>query len=76
MTVAVTVRAAAAAAIDEAAVRDKVAGKTVAEAKDALADQGEVQIDLWPDWLDRLPRIPFRITVGTVAPTDGASPSP
>lgn len=76
MTVAVTVRAAAAATIDEAAVRDKVAGKTEAEARAALATLGEVGIDLWPDWLDRLPRIPFRITVRPVAPSDGASPSP
>ena len=76
MTIAVTIRAAAAAAIDEAAVRDQVAGKTKAEAEAALVDQGEVHIELWPDWLDRLPRIGFRITVRTVAPSDGASPSP
>ncbi len=76
MTIAVTVRAAAVAGIDEAAIRDKVAGKTVLEAKAALADQGEVQIDLWPVWLDRLPRIPLRITILTVKPTDSASPSP
>ena len=76
MTVSVTVRAAAAAAIDEAAIRDKVAGKTVAEAKAALAGEGEVRIDLWPDWVDHLPRIPFRITVRVVAPSGGASPSP
>jgi hypothetical protein len=76
MTVAVTVRAAAAAAIDEAAVRDLVTGKTIAEAMDALADQGEVRIDLWPDWFDQLPRIGFRIIVRTVAPSAAPSPSP
>ena len=76
MTIAVTVRAAAAAEINEAAVRDLVAGKTKAEAEAALVEQGEVRIDLWPDWLDRLPRIPFRIVVETVAPSDAASPSP
>ena len=76
MTVSVTIRAAAAAAIDEAAIRDTVAGKTVAEAKAALATQGKVQIDLWPGWLDSLPRIPFRITVSTVTPSNGVSPSP
>jgi hypothetical protein len=76
MTIAVTLRAAAAAAIDEVAVQDKVAGKTVGEAKAALADQGDVQIKLFPDWLDRLPRIPFRITVLTVLPRDTTSPSP
>lgn len=76
MTISVTVRATAAAAIDEGAIRDKVVGKTVDEAKAALADQGEVQIDLWPPWLDRLPRIPLRITVRTVTPAASASPSP
>jgi hypothetical protein len=76
MTIAVIVRAAAAAAIDKTAVRDRVAGMTVAEAKAALADQGQVDIKLWPDWLDRLPRIPFRISIETVAPANAASPSP
>ena len=76
MTISVTVRAAAAAEIDEAAVRDQVAGMTKAEAKAALADRGEVTIELWPGWLDRLPRIPFRIAINPVAPTDSASPSP
>jgi hypothetical protein len=76
MTIAVTVRAAAAAAIDEAAVRDLVAGKTVAEARAALAPLGKLQIKLWPDWLDRLPRLSFRITVETVAPAPAASPTP
>jgi hypothetical protein len=76
MTVAVTIRAAAAAAIDESAIRDKVAGKTRADAKAAIADQGKVQIDLWPPWVESLPRIPFRITVLTVDPTAQASSSP
>jgi Baseplate J-like protein len=76
MTIAVTVRAAAAAAIDKAAVQDRIAGKTVPEAKTALAPLGKVQVALWPNWLDRLPRLPFRIAVVTVAPSDGASPTP
>ena len=76
MTVAVSVRAAAAAAIDVAAVRDRVAGMTRAEAQAALAAMGQVEINLWPGWLDRLPRLAFRISVQTVAPAPGASPSP
>jgi hypothetical protein len=76
MTVSVSVRAGAAAAIDEAAVRDKVAGKSRAEAEAALAGQGKVRIDLWPGWVDSVPRIPFRITVRTVAPGGGPSSSP
>jgi len=75
MTIQVSVRAAAAAAIDTVAVRDRVAGLTVAEARAALAGLGKVEVELWPGWLDRLPRISFRITVRTVAPAPGASPS-
>jgi hypothetical protein len=75
MTIQVSVRAAAAAAIDTAAVRDQLAGMTRDEARAALADKGHVEIELWPGWLDRLPRIPFRISVETVGPAPGASPS-
>ena len=76
MTVSVSLRATAAAAIDEAAIRDKVAGKTKAEAEASLADQGKVQIDLWPPWVDSLPRLAFRITVRTVDAAAAASASP
>ncbi len=75
MTIQVSVRAAAAAAIDMAALRDQVAGMTKDEARAALADKGQVEIDLWPGWLDRLPRLPFRISVETVGPAPRASPS-
>ena len=76
MTIAVSLRAAAAAAIDKAAVRDLVAGKTVAETMAVLADRGKVLVALWPGWLDRLPRIPFRISVEAVAPSPAATASP
>lgn len=66
----------AAATIDEAQVRDLVAGKTVEEARAALADRGAIEVDLWPPWLDRLPRLAFRISVDTVAPSASASPGP
>ena len=76
MTVQVMVRAAAAAAIDESAVGDRVAGLTIVEAQAELADIGAVQVDLWPRWLDRLPRIPFRIIVETSVASPDASASP
>lgn len=76
MTLQLSVRAAAAAPIDKAAVRDLVAGMTVPQAKDALRPIGDAEVDLWPGWLDRLPRLPFRISVETVEPSPGASPSP
>ena len=76
MTVAVSVRAAAAAAIDKVAVRDQIAGLTRQEAQAKFGGLGKVEIDLWPAWLDRLPRIPFRINVETRLPAPTASPSP
>jgi len=76
MSVQVVVRAAAAAPIDTAMVRDLVAGMTVPQARDALRDIGEVQVDLWPPWLDRLPRLSFRISVDQVAPSPGPSATP
>ncbi|MEP6807132.1 MAG: baseplate J/gp47 family protein [Chloroflexota bacterium] len=76
MTIQASVTAASSAPIDEAAVRDLVAGMTVAGARDALRDRGTVTVDLWPPWLDRLPRLAFRISVDQVAPSPGASASP
>ena len=76
MSVQVVVRAAAAAPIDKAMVRDLVAGMTVAQAQQALHPIGDVQVDLWPPWLDRLPRLSFRISVDTVEPSAGPSAKP
>jgi hypothetical protein len=76
MSVQVVVRAAAAAPIDKAMVRDLVAGMTVAQAQQALHSVGDVQVDLWPPWLDRLPQLSFRITVEPVAPSPAASATP
>lgn len=76
ITVQVLVRAAAAAPIDADAVRDLVAGKTVDEAQAALRSIGDAEVDLWPAWLDRLPRLPFRISVDIVAASPDPSASP
>ena len=73
--VQVTVRATASALIDAEVVRELAAGLTAAEAEDALADLGEVQIDLWPGWVDRVPSLGLRVTVETVVPDSSASPS-
>lgn len=75
MTIAVSVQAASAAAIDMGALRDRVAGMTKEQARAELADIGDVDIELWPAWLDRLPRLPFRITVERAGPAPGKSPS-
>jgi hypothetical protein len=78
LEVQVTVTALAARRIDEAAVRGQIAGKTVAEARDALKDLGEVVIDLWPAWVDRLPQLDFRIEIvpEVRAPTGSSGETP
>jgi hypothetical protein len=79
LDITASVTAAAAAKIDDAQLRDRVAGLTVEEAKTELHSLGEVEIDLWPAWVDRLPRLTFRIEVKQVvqSPTQspGASPT-
>jgi len=71
-----SVSALAAAEIDEGLVRDRIAGKTVDEARTALADFGEIDVDLWPPWVDKLPLLDFRIEISEEVrmPTEGPSP--
>jgi baseplate J-like protein len=78
LDVTASVRAAAAAKVDESQLRDRIAGLTVDEARTELHALGEVDIDLWPAWVDRLPRLTFRIDVKQVvqAPTQSSGPSP
>jgi hypothetical protein len=76
LRVQVTVTAQAAATIDEVAVREAIAGKTIDEARTALASMGEIEVDLWPPWVDRLPRLAFRIEIHpSVQPGGSASPA-
>lgn len=74
LDVSASVTAAAAAKIDEAQVRDRIAGMTVAEVKTELAPLGEVDVDLWPAWVDRLPRLIFRIDIREEVQTPTESP--
>jgi len=73
LEVPVTVSAAAAAEIDEAQVRDRIAGMTVAEAQTELDSLGEIAVDLWPSWVDRLPLLTFRIDVSVEVQAPNAS---
>ena len=74
LQVQASVTAAAATKIDKAQVRDRIAGKTVEEARRELQPLGDVEIDLWPAWVDRLPRLTFRIDVKQVVQAPDQSP--
>ena len=69
----VTVRAQATPAIDVDAVRNQVAGMTDLQAIDALGNLGGVSVKLWPDWIDRIPQLTWRIEVRV---EETATPSP
>ena len=75
LEVQVSATALAARATDEAQIRDRIKGKTIAEAKAELADLSDVQIDLWPGWVDKVPILDFRIDViPEVRDSTGGSP--
>jgi hypothetical protein len=78
LEVTASVSAVAATKIDEPRVRDRIAGMTIEEAKAELDSLGDVGIDLWPSWVDRLPRLTFRIDIvkDVQAPTESPGPSP
>jgi hypothetical protein len=69
LMVQLTVSGVAANRIDDDTVRSTVAGMTPQEATAALAGLGKVHIDLWPGWVDRLPKLGFRIFVQHVPPS-------
>jgi hypothetical protein len=75
--VEVVVTAEADPALDETAIRDRVVGLSEPEAEAALAPLGEVDVELWPGWVDRVPqlgwRIELRIEDGPI-PSGSASP--
>ena len=74
VSVRVTVRAEAGPDIDIEQLRELAAGKSPDEVSAALDELGDVTVTLWPDWVDRVPRLDWRIQIDLAAP-DGESPS-
>ena len=56
--------------LDQESIRRSLVGMTAAQAQDALATIGPASVDLWPGWVDRLPRLDWRISV-SVEPAEG-----
>ena len=65
--VPVTVSARATAQVDLADARQRILGMTPEEARTELADIGSVSVELWPGWVDRIPRLDWRVSVELVA---------
>jgi hypothetical protein len=74
--VPVTVTAAAIPSLDVNAIRAQLSGLTPDEAQAALADVGDVTVDLWPGWVNRIPSMDWRVNVEvTSRPSSGQGPS-
>jgi hypothetical protein len=61
LSVVVVVSADSDPLLDAAAIRARVGGLTEEEAEADLAHLGEVDVRLWPGWVDRVPELEWRI---------------
>lgn len=55
---------------NRAAVLDEVRGKTVSQARAIMDSYGEVEVSVWPEFIDRLPDQASRINLIIVPPTE------
>ncbi len=46
------------------------------EAIEALGGLGDVKVKLWPDWIDRIPQLTWRIEVRIAGESPSAEASP
>jgi hypothetical protein len=65
--VPVVVSANATASLDADAIRQRILGMTPAEATAEVGDLGSVTVHLWPGWVDRIPRLEWRVSVEIVS---------
>jgi hypothetical protein len=62
--------------VNQAALVAQIKGLILADARNRLDDYGDVEISLWPDWVDRVPTRTDRITftIGDPQPSPGPTP--
>jgi hypothetical protein len=75
LLVGVDARGVAVRTVDEEVIRAELGGLTASEAKALLAQLGEARVELWPGWVDRVPRLGWRVEVRVEAPQASASPA-
>ncbi len=75
ITATLNVRASVAPVLDESELKARVAGRSRQDAAQVLSDIGPTTVDLWPGWVDSVPRLPFRITISIEAPPTSPAPS-
>ena len=62
--------------VDAAALVAQIKGLILADARNRLGDYGDVEISLWPDWVDRIPTQNDRITLTIGEPRASVAPTP
>src|SRR5579859_392989 len=76
VSAALTVRASVRRDVDLEQLKASIEGKSRADAIRALAIVGSATIAFWPDWVDTVPRLGFRIDMAIQTPSAGASAAP
>jgi hypothetical protein len=71
---AVTVEATQVRDVDAAALVAAVRGLGLPEARTHLDDFGDVEIDVWPDWVTKIPSRTDRVTLTLAEPQASAAP--
>jgi hypothetical protein len=61
--VGATVTGRSAAEVDRETVLARVQGRSPEEAREALAEIGEVRVELWPGWVTSVPELEWRVEV-------------
>ena len=76
ITFPVTVRATETRIVDAAALRDRIRGLGLPQARTVLGAYGQVTISVWPDWVTTIPDNDSRVSFEIDGPTgSGALPS-
>jgi len=76
VTFPATAHATQIAIVDPAQLRALVKGKTKAQAEAALAQYGDVRVDLWPSWVTTVTGMDARLTVTIDESTSGNDANP
>jgi hypothetical protein len=64
------------ASLDPAALKRLVMGRTLADARSALAAYGDATVTAWPDWVGTVPTIDSRVSVAIQASVPVETPEP
>ncbi|HYL41354.1 MAG TPA: hypothetical protein VET90_08605, partial [Candidatus Binatus sp.] len=61
---------------DQAALIGQIKGLLLGDARARLADYGDVEISVWPDWVSTIPTHTDRITFAIGEPQASPTPGP